>query len=761
MSMSYWYGRVVGMAMMAFAAVAEASEDGGITEIVVVGSRAAPRAVTESASAVDVIAGEQLRASGFNDLSKALQFIAPSVNFPRSATGPSAANTRGITLRGLSPDQVLVLIDGKRRHASSVLNFNNVVGRGTVPVDLNTIPVSAIERVEVLRDGAAAQYGSDAIAGVINIVLRKDRGADFATTQAGVTERGDGATGVVAASKSFALSPSGFVTATAESRYRDSTNSAGIDSRFGRVTNRQGDPESLDLDLVVNAGGDISDSTHLYGNVIAARRDSQSAAQYRAPSISTLYPNGFIPLIDLDMWDLAATVGLTHQVGAWQVDLSNTTGSNRADFSVTDTVNTSLGAGSPRKFDAGGTRYLQNLGALTATRTYDVLHELNLALGVENRYERFELKAGEPGSLAGAGAQGFPGFNPVRPVNESRTGNSAFIDVELKPSAWLNLGGAVRYENYSGFDDAVTGKLSVLAKPTELLALRATASTGFRAPSLQQQYFSTVSSQSSAGKLVNVGTFAVDDPAARALGAKPLDAETSRHISAGLVFTPADNLSLSADAFRIDIDDRIILSESLSGAAVQSVLLASNITNVSQARFFTNAADTRTEGFEVAMHSSLHWLNEAASRATLSYMRARTRLTAVKENDAIPTLPLLGLSSIDLLAKAQPEDKLTLTSSHQWRAWNLQLDATRFGSYRGVPVLAEQTFGAVTSVDIGIDYALLDTVRVSLGVLNATAAYPDKIAERALLQGGSLQYSESGGLGTDGREYYLRVTAEL
>lgn len=749
-----------GMVSMVLAtAVAAQEADVELTEVVVVGTRGTPRLVTESSAPIDLIDGEQLRASGFNDLSKALQFVAPSVNFPRSATAPSAANTRGVTLRGLSSDQVLVLVDGKRRHASSVLNFNNVIGRGTVPVDLNTIPLSAVERVEILRDGAAAQYGSDAIAGVINIVLRGNDTQAFSSVQAGATEDGDGETAIVAAGAGFDVGNAGALTVTAESRYRDFTNSAGVDSRVGRVSNRQGDPESLDLSLVVNARLPVGEDDTLYGNIIASQRDSESAAQYRAPNVSPLYPDGFLPLIDLDMLDLAATVGWSRSLGAWTLDASNTFGSNRADFKVGDTVNTSLGASSPREFDAGGTRYRQNLLGLTLTRSFDMLAGANLAFGVESRYESFEIVSGEPASLIGAGAQGFPGFNPPRAVDESRNAWSAFIDAELRPVSSLTFGAAARFEDYSDFGSEVTGKLSAMFKPIPVLAFRATGSKGFRAPSLQQQHFSTVSSQSSGGVLVNVGTFAVDDPVARALGAQSLAAESSEHLSAGVVLTPAVALTLSLDVFRIDIDDRIILSESLSGATVSAILQRAGITNASQVRFFTNAADTRTEGYEFTAAWRGTWLDAIRSELTLGYMSADTTLERVVDNAVIPSIPLLGLASIDLLTEAQPEDKLTFSSAQSWGSWRMRLDVTRFGKFRNVPVLEEQRYGAVTTLDVGLDYEVTPAFRLSVGVLNANDAYPDKIAQRALLQGGSLQYSEGGGLGADGREYYARVWA--
>lgn len=748
--------------VLATAAGAQDASEGSrseveLAEVVVVGSRGTPRLVTESAAPIDLIDGDQLRATGLNDLSKALQFLAPSVNFPRSATGPSAANTRGVTLRGLSPDQVLVLVDGKRRHASSVLNFNNVVGRGTVPVDLNTIPLSAVERVEILRDGAAAQYGSDAIAGVVNIVLKGVDSQSFTSLQAGATEDGDGETAIIAAGTNFNINEGG-VTITAESRYRDFTNSAGIDSRVGRITNRQGDPESLDLGLVVNARVPVGEN-ELYGNIIVSKRDSESAAQYRAPNVSPLYPNGFLPLIDLDMLDLAATAGWSRPLAAWMLDVSNTFGSNRADFKVNDSVNTSLGAASPLSFDAGGTRYQQNVLGVTLTRPAEWLSGANLALGMESRYETFEIENGGQASLIGAGAQGFPGFNPPSPIDESRNAWSAFIDAELHVTPALSLGAAARYEDYNDFGDEVTGKISMRFKPTSVIAFRATGSTGFRAPSLQQQYFSTVSSQSSGGVLVNVGTFAVDDPVSRALGAQSLKAETSEHVSAGIVLTPMQGLTLSLDAFRIDIEDRIILSESLSGAAVTAILQQAGITNASQVRFFTNAADTKTEGYELTAAWRGTWFDSVRSELTLGYMSADTKLERVKNNSVIPSIPLLGLASIDLLTEAQPEDKVTFSSMQSWGAWQLRVDVTRFGEYRNVPVLVEQQYGAAMTVDVGVDYEFTPSLRLSVGVLNATDEYPDKIAERALLQGGSLQYLEAGGLGTDGREYYARFWA--
>jgi len=738
-----------------------ASEEASSEEIVVVGSRGAPRLLADSPAPVDVISAEKLGAMGFSDVSKALQFLVPSLNFARTATGPSAANTRAITLRGLSPDQVLVLVNGKRRHASSVMNFNNVVGRGSVPVDLNTIPLAAVERVEILRDGAAAQYGSDAIAGVINIVLRSDASGGGAEAQLGATEDGDGETGRLAVGRGMTLGERGFLTLSGEVRYRDSTNGATIDSRFGRITNRQGDPESTDVALVANSAVPLESGVELYGNVIAATRNSQSAAQYRAPDVSPLYPQGFLPLIELEMKDAETTLGGRGTLGSWNWDVSNTLGYNRADFSVSESVNTSLGASSPTSFDAGGSRYLQNVVGLSLSRQVETfLSGLTVAAGIEHRYEQFEIVAGAASSFVGAGAQGFPGFNPPTTVDEDRSALSGYVDLEVSPVERLDVGAAVRHEDYSDFGRKTTGKLSTLFRASSILNLRATASTGFRAPSLQQQFFSTVTSQSSAGVLVNVGTFAAGDPVSLALGGEPLKPETSEQYSAGAVLTVKE-LTFSADAFRIDIADRIILSESLSGAAVASVLAAAGISNAAQVRFFTNAADTRTQGYELTGAWKHAFGNGARLDLIAGYMSIDTDLERLKVNPVLPTLPLLGLASIDLLTAAQPDDKVTLNARLSTPRWEAAAQIVRFGSSRSVPVLQEQTFSPVTTLDVTLGYRFTDAIQLVAGVLNATDAYPDKVLERGLTQGGSLQYTETGGLGTEGREYFVRLGMRL
>ncbi len=749
---------VAGLALMAGQAWAEAPPTSELGELVVVGSRGAARLATETSSPVDVFSGEELTARGFNDLSKVLQFVSPSFNFPRSATGPSAANTRSASLRGLSPDQVLVLVNGRRRHSSSVLNFNNNIGRGTVPIDFNTIPASAIARVEVLRDGAAAQYGSDAIAGVINIVLRDDAEGGLGTWQIGATEKGDGETAIGTLRHGFKLGEDGFLTLTGEARYRNSTNSARVDPRVGRVTQRHGDPESLDLNFAANAEVPLSQVT-LYGFATAAHRSSESTPLFRLPSVApAIYPLGFLPLIEFDMVDLGGAVGARGEVAGWDWDLSNTAGYNRGDFAVSNSVNTSLGAASPRRFESGGTRYGQNLVNLTFSRRFDsIMAGSNLAAGLEHRFESFKIVPGEPASFQGAGAQGFPGYNPPSPVDVDRTAFSAFVDGELSPLKGLDLGLAARYENYSDFGDQTIGKASLFWRATDWMALRATASTGFRAPALQQQHFATVTSQLSGGHLVNVGTFAVGDPVSRALGASDLKPEKSRNVSAGVIFTPMPRLSVTADVFRIDIDDRIALSESLSGPAVTAILTARGITNASQVRFFTNAADTRTEGWEAAINWSAPISTEGKLTLTLAYGAFDNDVKSLAVNPVLPALALLGPTSIGVLTDAQPRNKITFNAGLDMGRWSLLADVVRFGKYRSSPLGPTQVFGDEITLDLTGSFEINETLSVHAGVINATNEYPDEV----IGSNDGRPYTEAGGLGVDGREYFIRLSARF
>lgn len=733
-------------------------------EIIVTGTRSAGRAAIESSAPVDVVSNDAIEGTGYPDLSRALNFLQPSVNFARAATTASAANTRPITLRGLSPDQTLVLVNGKRRHANAVLNVNNSIGRGAAGVDFDTIPESAIERIEILRDGAAAQYGSDAIAGVVNIILKSNASGGSGSILGGVTEAGDGLNGLATASAGFGLGEGGHLTLTALVRHQDPTNRAFTDQRFGRVTYRIGDPRASVTNFAFDAGVPIGD-LELYGFGTVTRKVSNNAAGFRVPGFSPLYPGGFLPIVEPTIWDVGGTVGLKARFGSLRADLSQTFGYNKADFQVFDTANASLGLASPTRFDSGGVTYRQHVTDLTLALPLDgVLAGGNIAAGAQYRRESYAIRSGEPLAYAGTGADGFAGFNPRNPTNAGRDAYAGFLDIELRPVRQLLLGGAVRYDHYDDFGGRTTWRATGRLEAAPGVAVRATLGSGFKAPSLQQQYYSAVQGALSAGVLVNVATLPVADPVARALGAAPLKPERSRNATAGVVFGPFGGFTFTADYFHIRIRDRIALSEQLGGAAVNTVLRDAGITGFSQVRFFTNAVDTTSKGVEVTARWQGALGPETRLAVAAGYSWLDNRLDTLRANPTLPALPLLATKSILFLTEAQPRAKATVQANLTHGRFELGASLTAFGTYTSAPLVRVQTFGGKESVDLSAGYAFAEGLRLQAGVQNLFDARPDGIIDQATAiaaTGGSFPTGEETPLGLNGRSYFARLSARF
>jgi len=733
-------------------------------EIIVTGTRSAGRAAIESSAPVDVVTNAAIEGTGYPDLSRALNFLQPSVNFARAATTASAANTRPITLRGLSPDQTLVLVNGKRRHANAVLNVNNSIGRGAAGVDFDTIPESAIERIEILRDGAAAQYGSDAIAGVVNIILKSNASGGSGSVLGGVTAEGDGLNGMVTASAGFGLGKGGHLTVTALARHQEPTNRAFTDQRFGRVTYRIGDPLATIASLTLDAGVPVGDF-ELYGFGTATRKVSNNAAGFRVPGFSPLYPNGFLPIIEPTIWDVGGTIGVRGRFGPLKADLSQTYGYNKADFRVFDTANASLGLASPSRFDSGGVTYQQHVTDFVLALSLDgVMAGSNIAAGAQYRHESYAIRNGEPLAYAGTGADGFAGFNPRSPTDAGRDAYAGFLDIELRPVQPLLIGGALRYDRYDDFGGQMTWRATGRLDAAPGVAVRATFGTGFKAPSLQQQFYSAVQGALSAGVLVNVATLPVSDPVARALGAAPLKPERSRNMTAGVVFGPFEGFTFTADYFHIRIRDRIAFSEQLGGGAVNAILRDAGITGFSQVRFFTNAVDTTTKGVEV----TARWQGALSRQTRLSvaagYSWLDNRLDTLCPNPVLPALPLLATKSILFLTQAQPRAKGTVQANLTHRRFEITAGITAFGTYTSAPLVRAQTFGGKESADLSAGYAFADGLRLQLGVQNLFDARPDTIIDQATAiaaTGGSFPTGEETPLGLNGRSYYARLSVRF
>ncbi len=728
-----------------------------IETVVVTGTRAQGHTEANSPVPISVYDAERLATSGFSDIGRALDAISPSVNVSRAQTTASAANTRSITLKGMAPDQVLVLIDGKRWQPSSVLVFNNAVGRGSAPYDLGAIPLNAVERIEVLDDSAAAQYGSDAIAGVVNIILKSNGAGGLYGAQTGITDAGDGFNYDVTGSQGIDLGD-GHLTLTGDVRHQDITNRAGPDPRNGgKIDQQAGDPRALDIGFTANAGYAITDDVDSYGSLIVSRRDSVSAPTFRVAGSSPIYPNGFLPEVNPLIWNVTAIGGLKADLGSGlTADLSNSFGFNSAHFDVHNTANDALGLASPTDFYSGTLEYDQDTVNLIVNRDLaDILAAGNIAGGLEYRFEHYMITPGTPLSFEQGGAQGFPGFAPRIPVDNSRNAVGLFLDGEAKPVKWLTLGAAGRYDHYSDFGDALTWKATARADLLDWFALRGSLGTGFRAPSLPQQYFSSVVSQiTTTGALTRTGTYQVRDPIAIALGATPLKPEKSRDYSAGAVFHPLDNLLVTADWYDIDVRDRIVLSDTLKGPDVTAILLANGVTDVQQVQFFTNAAHTRTEGYEFSASYAVTLDDSNALDAGVQYGQYRTRLLSLAPNPALPSLPLLGATSTGLLISAQPLDKLTssLTLTHESFAATVNID--HYGPWVSAPLGVAQRFGDKTLFDLLGRVAVTDAIQLSAGVLNVGNAYPDAVTGGGAI---GLPFGDEAPFGVNGRSYFAKI----
>ena len=775
-----------------------------IETVVVVGTRSIGRSALQAPVPIEVVNREQLSLTGQSETGRVLQMLVPSFNFPSSTISDGTDALRPATLRGLGPDQVLVLVNGKRRHKSALLHVNSSVGRGTAGTDFNAIPAAAIERIEVLRDGASAQYGSDAIAGVINIVLKNDVNTRDANIYWGQTYEGDGDTWIGNGNYGMEVGDSGFLNLTVEWRDRYRTNRAGLtgtrqydwvdidqgrlpdatlevkdtngnvtgekpvwfdrrEYHFNRKNFRVGDSDSSQKVGVYNFGLPLTEGLELYAFGSYATRQNNSAGFYRRANqvertVTEIYPDGFLPEINTDIGDTSLALGLawTHQTTDLNVDVSINHGLNTFDFFISNSLNASYGASSPTSADAGGFGLSQT--AFNLDITYPLHYKsslVNLAGGVEFRREGYGIHAGEPLSWinAGLGAPGaaggiqvFPGFRPDNEVDESRTNVAGYADFESylsgQPGTGLLVGAALRGEQYSDFGATVTGKATARYDLTEQIAFRAAGSTGFRAPLLHQIYFNNISTQFKADNNdadgdgdttellpFEIGTFRNDSDAARALNIPELKEETSVNVSGGIVAKPIRNLWLTLDAFQIDIDDQIVLSGSFTTDAVPVLAKA----GANQAQVFTNVAQTRTRGIDVAAG----YLHAFDNESILNLKIAATWTdTAVMGNVEAPEPLLIGFEEIlfpererSIIEEWQPNTRINFTADYLIGSVKIRSALRYFGSYtvqEGSGESAQrQTYSGKWLTDLQGAYQLNNALVLTVGINNFLNQLPD------------------------------------
>jgi iron complex outermembrane receptor protein len=803
-----------------------------VDQIVAIGSRTT-RTETETPVPVDVLSSEEIEASGHTEVNQLLAVAVPSFNASHQTIADGTDHINPASLRGLGPDQVLVLVNGKRRHQSALVHVNGTFGRGTVGVDLNAIPTAAIKRVEVLRDGASAQYGSDAISGVINLVLEDQTEALKIDAQGGQTGEGDGEQLRVDANYGFDIADRGFfnVTGMYLDRGRTDRSDPWTGDIFPGITGteatdaelrrrgltrrdfsiRTGQGEAVVGTAFWNSIYPLSGNAELYSFGGISHREGAATGFYRLPNqeaqvVPEIVPNGFLPEINPKIDDVAGTAGVRGTRSGWDMDFSVTHGRNSFLYNIDNSVNASIGPSSPTTFDAGELEFRQSVGNLDIVRLIDTggaVRSMSLVLGSEYRVENYRIEAGQPesyllgngGDIAGvdfdttssggpkaAGSQVFPGFQPANEVDRFRTSISGYVGLEseLTDRFLLDVGG--RAENYTDFGSTVTGKIAARYEVTEPFALRGAVSNGFRAPSLHQVWFNNVSTQflfdPETGTLEprQVLTSSNQSRITKAFGVPDLDEETSVNVSAGFIARPRSNLSITADYYRIDIDDRIVLTSQFSNAnpIVATILEPFSREGVTAAQFFANAVDTKTQGVDVVVSYATAWglgtldLSGSVNFTDTEVLRINVpaemaEIFAGGDLEAVRTL-LFNREESNRLESALPTEKFNLSARYTQGPLSLYGAAAFFGEIEYLPPdpVNDETFGAKTIFDADVSYELFPGVKLSVGANNAFNTFPDEHEKEANIDRGRFPFSRRvTQFGSNGGFYYGRIRLTL
>jgi iron complex outermembrane receptor protein len=736
----------------------------------------------------------------------------------RAGGGTSTVISTG-GLRGLNPDQTLILVDGKRRHKTSLINAVSSLYNGSVPADLDMIPTSSIDHIEVLRDGAAAQYGSDAIAGVINIILKHNVDGGAVSLSAGQNiDRSDGENFLGQANYGMRLGDAGFLDLFVNARKQNRSNRAvpiASTIQLYNKVNGQPDPREATADRLVtknygafpvqqintgyNLGYDVGD-LHLYSLGTYSQRNSELNFTFRAPtnsaSLPEVYPNGFRPQLNIKEEDYEFALGARGALAGWDWDVSSTYGRNRSRQYGSNTINPSLGPTSPTSFYVGELKSTEWVNSLDITRGYDLAGKLQVSAGLQHRLETYGVYQGDPFSYAAGsytyvvngatirpapGAQAAAGFTPTDAGHKKRNNLAAYVDLAYDPSPSTTIGVAGRFEHY---DDAsgntAIGKANIRQAVTPWLALRGAVSTGFRAPGLAQQIYASTTGQfrtvNGALNLLQIKTLPVGSPAAIALGAKPLEPETSTNFSAGFVLTPLHNFNLTVDGYQIKVKDRIAITSTLTGSAVSAILIANGLSPDISAQYYTNAIDTRTRGVDVVM-TYRHKLGSLAAMSwNLGFNYNKTVITRIAPNPSQLSSLGAGFVLFDRLSQANltanlPRTKLFLGNLTTIGDFNLNTRVVRYGAFDGLAngVVTngvttypnDRHFSAKWITDMELSWQVSHGLSLAVGGDNIFNVYPDYSTASFNPALGSGQYPTTGGYGFTGGYYYGRVTVSF
>lgn len=780
------------------------SKEAKIEEVAITGSRNKKRTVIDTPVPIDVIDIKQVsQSTGQVEVNQLLQFSAPSFNSNKQSGSDGADAVDPATLRGLGPDQTLLLLNGKRYHQSSLINLFGTKGRGNTGYDMNTIPIGAIKRIEVLRDGASAQYGSDAIAGVINVILNdRDKGFEGNAFYGMNLFKSPGDKDVVSDHKIDGLtfdfngnygtkigSQGGFANFTAEFINKEYAIRNANPTVYDAPRQRFGDAKSQNVYFFGNIEVPLSDNIKFYSHPGFSHRNTDANAWTRKAdadgNIPQVYPNGFNPIQDTSITDFTFDNGLKFKVAGWDADVYNAFGNNRFTYQIDNTINATLGIKSPTSFNAGGHSLLQNTTGFNATKQFGVLEGLNIAFGSEFRYEKFNVIRGQEasyamydvngnivtsntdpsllvinpltGNIRPGGSQGFPGYS--QEVNKSRNNFAAYIDTELDITKKWMVSAAGRFENYSDFGSTINGKFATRYAITPQFALRGSVSTGFRAPSLAQKYYALQFTNFQGGNLVTIQLASNDSDLAVKSGISQLKQETSLNGSVGFTFNMG-KFTATVDGYYINVKNRIVLTGNFARTDLPPDVQA-DYPYIDQAQFFSNAIDTRTKGVDVIL-SYNETLGNGRLTTTLAGNYNEMEITSVNVSEKLKGKEDIYLSARErafILASA-PKTKINLNVNYKINKFNANIQLVRFDKltligYNGPDDY--QTYNAKVTTDLSFGYDFSKNISLTIGSKNLFNRYPT--LQREAVSAGN---TESGGIfdpvqmGFSGRQAFAR-----
>ncbi len=755
----------------------------------------------ESSVPIDVIDGKDIMNTNQANLSAALHYLIPTLYGVDQTIADGTDFVSPVSMRGLSPDQLLVLVNGKRRHKSSLVHVNGTFGRGAAGTDLNTIPMASIDHIEVLRYGAAAQYGSDAISGVLNIVLKKGDEGVFFQGELGTTNEGDGQVMKIVGNYGFKIGPKGHMNIAMEFNQKEAINRS--DSYTGMIYDDERDNNSslrneffdqtgYDQKRVMSVGGaktqnatlnfngklEIVEDVELYFFGGLNYRKGESTGFYRLPYdsakvVHSLYPLGFSPEIHPTIFDRSFVIGERGKINNWFMDVSLNIGNNSFEYAIENSLNASMGINSPISTKAGGFDYGHKIVSVNLTRSLDTFVPLNISLGGEYRLENYGIRVGDESSYVNGGDstvsgihreigfQVFTGFTPENEVAKIRSNMAGFIELKADVTPKLELIVAARIESYfNAYGPNISFKATGRYKFSDFAIVRGGYSTGFKAPSLHQLYYSRVSTQFVNGDAVRVANFNNESPVTQAFGISELSPELSRNYSVGMTSRPIRNFSTSLDYYRIDIDDRIVLTGQFkqSDDPIYEEILEP--LGVESAQFFTNAVATTTSGIDYFLnYKFLKESNEL--NVALGYNYSKTEVTEVNASEILNEKKdiLFGREEISRLESNIPLHKMILNISYSTEKLAFNVRNTYFGKVyyvhpddgnsdnwllnenSGQVESRDQEFSSKVITDVAVTYQLVSKVRLTVGANNLFNIYPDKQTHSANINEGRFVYS--------------------